>query len=347
MTVHYYLGANTPEGFASLYDRYVAGDDRLYIIKGSPGSGKSTFMKSLARELISLGANAELIHCSGDPESLDGVYFPELHTAYVDGTAPHVIEPVYAGVSGNYLNFGAGLDMDGLSSCRGAITEYTAKYREQYVRAYNALRAARVATDGIYDDPAAVETVKKRALTLAAGLFDAKGGTGTVKERFTDALTCRGWVHRYDTVAELTDTVYLVDTGLGLHRLFVKTAAEYAVGHGWDVILCRDALMAAETAHLIVPEAGVAIVSRYGDELPQWNARAVRLDAIQREKADTERIRTRKGIFDTLIGEAIGCLERAKLYHDKLETVYRPYVDFSFADALMREHVQMLKAKMN
>ena len=29
------------------------------------------------------------IHCSGDPDSLDGVIFPAIGTAIVDGTVPH------------------------------------------------------------------------------------------------------------------------------------------------------------------------------------------------------------------------------------------------------------------
>ena len=35
------------------------------------------------------GLESVYIHCSGDPDSLDGVIFPAIGTAIVDGTAPH------------------------------------------------------------------------------------------------------------------------------------------------------------------------------------------------------------------------------------------------------------------
>ncbi len=38
------------------------------------------------------------IHCSGDPDSLDGVIFPAIGTAIVDGTAPHGMDTLGPGV---------------------------------------------------------------------------------------------------------------------------------------------------------------------------------------------------------------------------------------------------------
>ena len=87
----FFLGANAPGGFRSLYDHFTdPATDHLYIIKSGPGSGKSTFMKTVGRAVHEAGHSVEYIHCSGDPDSLDGVYFPDFHTGYVDGTSPHV-----------------------------------------------------------------------------------------------------------------------------------------------------------------------------------------------------------------------------------------------------------------
>lgn len=46
---HFFLGANSAEGFYGLYDQLL--DARLYdliILKGTPGCGKSTFMRRAA-----------------------------------------------------------------------------------------------------------------------------------------------------------------------------------------------------------------------------------------------------------------------------------------------------------
>ena len=87
---HFFLGANSAEGFYGLYEQLL--DAKLYdliILKGGPGCGKSTFMRRTTAAMEERGLESVYIHCSGDPDSLDGVIFPAIGTAIVDGTAPH------------------------------------------------------------------------------------------------------------------------------------------------------------------------------------------------------------------------------------------------------------------
>lgn len=87
---HFFLGANSAQGFYSLYDQLLSARfDDLLIIKGGPGCGKASFMRQVSTELAAAGYTPAYIHCSGDPDSLDGVIFPAIGTAIVDGTAPH------------------------------------------------------------------------------------------------------------------------------------------------------------------------------------------------------------------------------------------------------------------
>ncbi len=92
-SVHIFLGANSGEGFSSLYGQLLAGRfDDLLILKGGPGCGKSSFMRAVAQALSDSGTETIYVNCSGDPDSLDGVLFPRLRAGVVDGTAPHVSE---------------------------------------------------------------------------------------------------------------------------------------------------------------------------------------------------------------------------------------------------------------
>ena len=88
---HYFLGANGPKGFVSLYREFCSPDSGnfLWVIKGGPGCGKSTLMKRVAAAAEERGLQVEYIRCSGDPDSLDAILLPEKKTAIVDGTAPH------------------------------------------------------------------------------------------------------------------------------------------------------------------------------------------------------------------------------------------------------------------
>ena len=88
--IQYFLGANAPTGFYSLYDQLISPKEAraVYILKGGPGCGKSTLMRKIGAWAQEAGLDAEYILCSGDPDSLDAVILPGKAVAIVDGTAP-------------------------------------------------------------------------------------------------------------------------------------------------------------------------------------------------------------------------------------------------------------------
>ena len=111
--VKYFLGSNSAAGFFSLYDQLIDLEQarRVYILKGGPGCGKSTLMGMVGQNMEEMGTTVEYILCSGDPDSLDGVVFPELGVALVDGTAPQGSGPKStAGSVGNNRGRGGNTD---------------------------------------------------------------------------------------------------------------------------------------------------------------------------------------------------------------------------------------------
>ena len=137
----YFLGGNTTEGFFSCYDSFCRPEDGafLWVIKGGPGCGKSSFMRKIGNAAEEQGLNVEYVLCSGDPDSLDGVYIPALKLGYVDGTAPHVIDPQFPAVSGAYLDLGQFYDIDALQTKAAAIKEINREYKACYNTAYKLL----------------------------------------------------------------------------------------------------------------------------------------------------------------------------------------------------------------
>lgn len=87
---HYFSGGNTASGFVSYYDYIFRDLDRLYIIKGAPGTGKSKLMRDIANEAGNRNYKIEYYHCSSDPDSLDGIIIRDISVGVLDGTAPHV-----------------------------------------------------------------------------------------------------------------------------------------------------------------------------------------------------------------------------------------------------------------
>ncbi|MBM7614810.1 ATPase [Alkaliphilus hydrothermalis] len=85
-------GGNTSVGFYSYYQHVInlKEANRLYLLKGGPGLGKSHLMKKIGQEMVDRGHDIELHHCSADPDSVDAVVIPDIKVAIIDGTAPHV-----------------------------------------------------------------------------------------------------------------------------------------------------------------------------------------------------------------------------------------------------------------
>ncbi len=340
----YFLGANSPAGFHSLYHQLSdpAKTDRLYIIKGGPGCGKSSLMKRVSRHARAAGLEAEHILCSGDPDSLDAVIFPQLKTALVDGTAPHVMEAACPGGVETYLDLSRFYDHAGLQPAKDDLLAVTAEYKGHYRQAYRCLGAAgelRRNLSETADSPEVRRRLEKRAAgIIARELKKPPTGSGQVDYRFLSALTHRGRVQLWDTVEALTDRVcQLSDShGLAHHLLSPILSAAAAAGH--DAVACPDPMAPERLAHLILPGLSLAFVTTEKDApWPHRSWRHLRLDAMAEEElrqASRPRLRFTRRVSQSLVEDGIASLSRAKEAHDRLEALYNPHVDFQGVYAL-------------
>ena len=57
--IRYFAGGNTARGFYSLFDSNIADLDRIFILKGGPGTGKSSLMKKIGTLDSEKGYNIE------------------------------------------------------------------------------------------------------------------------------------------------------------------------------------------------------------------------------------------------------------------------------------------------
>ena len=90
---HRLFGASTPDGSVNYIDNLTDDISARYFIKGRPGTGKSTFLKKLAKKANENGFDTEIYYCSFDKDSLDMVIVPELSFCVFDSTAPHEMFP--------------------------------------------------------------------------------------------------------------------------------------------------------------------------------------------------------------------------------------------------------------
>lgn len=336
--VRFFLGANAPSGFYSLYDQLIdpAEAAHIFILKGGPGCGKSTLMKQVAEAAEERGLQVEYIPCSGDPDSLDAVILPEKKTALVDGTAPHVVEPKYPGVVEEYVNLGACYDKAGLGDVRREIMEAMKGYKGCYARAYRCLdAAAEIAADmrAIVTTPAVEAKAAKRAKgILSREIKKTGGGSGAVRQRFLSAVTHQGVLCEFGTVDRLCKKVYELCDSYGLAHLMLTHLLSGAVAAGHDVIACPSPMAPDRLEHLLIPDLGLGFVTST-PALPYEGRpyRRIRMDAMADPEAlrrNKARLRFSRKVSAALVEEAVDSLAQAKAMHDDLEGLYHPYVDF-------------------
>lgn len=346
--IQYFLGANSPSGFYSLYPELIHPESAqaVYILKGGPGCGKSTLMRRVGRRMEEDGLETEYILCSGDPDSLDALLLPQLGAAIVDGTAPHVVEPKYPGVVERYVNMGDCYDKQALSGLRQEIVGCMAGYQGCYQRAYRCLGASAEIFEDLRSTlltPALSEKLAKRAQgILSRELPKVRGAQpGQVKQRFLGAVTHQGPMCLFETVLLQCERIYELTDNCGLaHELLVHLLAG-AIACGLDVVACPDPMAPDRLAHLLIPGKSLAFVTSTA-ALPfpaeeRKPLRRIRLDTA----ADGEvlrhsrpRLRFARKVSAALVEEAVASLSQAKTMHDELEALYNPHVDFDLVDRL-------------
>ena len=343
----YFLGANSKDGFSSLYESFIdpAAGGFLWVIKGGPGCGKSTLMRRIGKAAEESGLPVEYILCSGDPDSLDAVWLPSKGVGYVDGTAPHVQEAAFPGASSKYLDMSRFLDDGALRDHLPEIVDLNRRYKALYAEAY-ALLAAGTALlpknyPGLWGDAESAKLDKKLA-GLAGRELRRLGKAPHTKHRFLSAVSCRGRVLLEDSLTAC-GRVCVLDNALGLGHEYLARLAGLAAERGYDTVLCHDPLEPEKPEAVLLPEADLAFIAVERPEqlsLRPW--RHLRLDA----SVDPDRLaglrpllRQRRKESALLLNRAMQTLAEAKALHDALEALYRPHVDFAGADALAKEHI--------
>lgn len=88
-----FFGASTPDGAKDYIESLTGNLSKRYLLKGRPGTGKSTLLKKLAAASNARGVDTEVYSCAFDSNSLDMIIWPELDICLFDSTAPHLYAP--------------------------------------------------------------------------------------------------------------------------------------------------------------------------------------------------------------------------------------------------------------
>ncbi len=354
--LHFFLGANTPQGFVSRFDQII--DERAgrhcYIIKGGPGSGKSTLMKDFAAQAEALGLRPEYFHCSSDLASLDAVATEGLGYVILDGTPPHAVEPRFPGAFETLVPVGDCWDEEFLQTHRGEILALCDENRKCHELCRRYLAAAgsllgdvgRMAQEYVFSDKVAAH-----ARMIARREFGRRAAVpGSERVRFLSAVTDRGLYCFTGTINALCEKLYVIDDEYGAaSRMLLSALRKLALDAGLDIISCYCPMAPYEKLeHLLIPSLRLGFVTSNRHH-PFSCARfrtihARRFMDMEGIAGKKPRVRFTVRAATELLNEAAKCMAQAKALHDDIEKYYISSMDYEKVSALGRRINEALRS---
>ena len=345
--VSFFFGANSRKEYTSLfsssYDKKA--DGMHYILKGGPGTGKSTLMKKLAIELEKKGYFVERGYCSADPNSLDMVIAPEINFSILDGTSPHTFDATYPGVTESIINLGVAWDKKYLKEYKTAIINLSDenkrlhKKASEYIILVSKLQLeAMKHCDRITDHEKVrnyMERVCRREIPIRKNVE-----RGTLNKRFLSAVTPDGVVLQYDTIVALSEKIITIKDDYSVCApAIMDCVADYALENGYDIYACYCPIFpTVKIEHIIIPELKLCFFtensthkSLSGDEKTVHATRFLNKEALSDIK---ENLKFNKKTQQEMLSEAVKKISIAKGIHDRLEDYYIRATDFSVIEEM-------------
>lgn len=344
---HYFACSNTSKGFQNFFASNLKNLDKIYILKGGPGTGKSSLMKKIGSTMANKGLPVEYIHCSSDPNSLDGVIMRSLSIAIVDGTAPHVIEPTAPGAIEEYVNLGVAWDVEKLAKHKKEILFLESEISACYPKAYDCFaRALKIHDEWekIYIDNMNFKKANQFTEQVIHTLLDNVhlDKTSIIMHRFFGGSMPQGPL---DYVPDLTHSIskrYFIKgrPGSGKSTMLKKILAT-AQTKGIDAEVYHCGFDPDSLDMLIMPELDLCIFdstapheyfpSREGDTTLDMYQELITPNTDEHYEKELLDIGKR---YKSCTAEGTSHLAYAKFLHDDLEKYYISATNFKVIDEL-------------
>ncbi|BCS87632.1 hypothetical protein [Pseudodesulfovibrio sediminis] len=346
-----FFGCNSAEGFHSFFNFLPDMDNaKMIIVKGGPGTGKSTFINHIGEAFAEQGYELEYQHCSLDPESYDAVTIPEIRSVVVAATGHHVFDPRNPGAVDEILNLGEYWDLDGIRQHREKIIAINATSERKFHKVYRQLKAARLLL-GNAESVSAAALNPRQLHAMARSLCDLLPPAntdmryGAERHCFISSITPLGEVHLAASLLRSdTRVVGLAgEPGSGRSEL-LKQVGRHAQLRGLDVEYYHKPIDPTLLEHVHIPNAKL-LFTVHPELMPEGNLSDVyplSECAAPWIKDEIDEISEAKNRYQDILDDAVVSLKDAKDTHSALEQYYVPHMDFTGVDRRCEAVVETL-----
>lgn len=355
---HYFACGNTAKGFQNMFESNLQGLKKIYILKGGPGTGKSTLMKKVGKKYVDKGYDVEYIHCSSDPDSLDGVIVRGVSVGIVDGTAPHVIEPKVAGAIEEYVNLGTAWNVELLENKTDEIRALQEQISLCYPKAYEAFdKALKIHDDWekIYIDNMNFEradALTEKVCEMLLGNIE-KQESGIVRHRFFGGSTPKGAMDYVENITSNCKKRYFIKGRPGSGKsTMLKKILRRAEALGLEVEVYHCGFDPNSLDMILLPGLELCIFdstapheyepSREGDDVIDMYTELINPNTDERYEDELKDIKKR---YKETVAIGTSYLKKAKDLHDELEKYYIAATDYDIIEKTTNDVMARIAAR--
>ncbi|WP_240633197.1 nucleoside-triphosphatase [Paenibacillus montanisoli] len=353
---HYFARGNTARGAHFLYRQAFQGLNKIFVLSGPQGTGKSTVIRSLSDSLLEKGQHVQCFHSPLRPAELDGIIATDLKIGVVDGR-------VCEGITGNesceivHVDFEEPLDNSRFTPDHAStIKELQSKLDGAYAKAYETfLTALRIHDEWekYYIENMDFEKADQVTQGLIRDLFAGhESDTPTIgRHMFFGAATPKGaFDYIQSLTAQLERRIFIKGRpGSGKSTLLKKLAAA-AEKKGLEVQVFHCGFDPNSLDMLIFPELSTAIFDstapheyfpdRNGDEILDMYPLTITSGTDEAYAAEIAAIKDR---YSVKMKEATACLAQAEAIDSQLKAIYAGATDFSKVEEIRTQLASKLK----
>ena len=289
----YFLAANSAEGFVSRFgDCYNPKDGwKAYIIKGGPGTGKSSFMRYMAKTAVEKNIDVEYFPCSSDPDSLDAVILKNIKTVIMDGTAPHIVEPRFVGFCDNIINLGDFWDEKLLREKAEDILSVTKRNKSAHLRASEYIKIAGNLIRQNYEiacEFTDFDKAHKTAEKLNEKYLKNQNKVGYEWVRFLGGITPKGYVSFTDNLTE--NLIIIKDESGASSTAILENIIKNCLKKGYEIITLKNPILPSIiTDGILIPEISIAFIREYSGMKINSPCRRIRFERFSHSGIDKKK----------------------------------------------------------
>lgn len=347
---YYFLGENTPNGFKTYFSSEILKKDYYtYILKGGPGTGKSTLMKKILSAFKD-SEDIDVYRCSSDINSLDALVLKTSKVIIVDGTAPHVFDCQYPGAFQSIVALGDCWNKNELQENKYKIKSMIDENQQFHNRSRRYISALASINSDIYSiASSALNLPKLSAFTqrFCKKFIPKKSSEpGYISFKKISAISNFGYfimsVENYQNVFILNDSYFAGSDS------FLSQLSDIVTSKGYDIILSECSIFNQSILeHLLIPELSIAFISsNYITKYENENAKKInflRFYNMNNISEKKQRLEFSKKAGTELLNEAVGSIQSAKKVHDEIEDFYINNMNFSLIDEITLNIIDEIK----